>query len=45
VARVVVYLVWFVACWKASRNASRRLWTYAARAALVTGLAASAMLY
>jgi hypothetical protein len=45
VARVIAYLLWFLAAWRCSRNVERRLWTYVARGALVLGLLATAVLY
>jgi len=45
VARVVLYVVWFIAAWRCSRNVAHRLWTPLARAALLAGLAATAVLY
>jgi hypothetical protein len=45
VARILLYLVWLQAVWRCSRNVERALWTYVARAAAVSGLLASAVLY
>jgi len=45
VARILAYLVWFHAVWRCSRNVERVLWTCLARAALILGLVASAVLY
>jgi hypothetical protein len=44
-ARLLLYLAWFVAVWRCSRNVKRALWTPLARAALLAGLVASAILY
>ena len=44
-ARVLAYLVWALAVWRSSRNVRHPFWTYAARAVLVAGLVASAVLY
>ena len=45
VARILLYLVWFNAVWRCSRNVKRPLWTYLARSLLIAGLLGSAMLY
>ncbi|HTG97878.1 MAG TPA: hypothetical protein VL982_10570 [Burkholderiales bacterium] len=45
VARILLYLAWFNAVWRCSRNVQRPLWTYVARSLLIAGLLASAMLY
>ena len=45
VARLLLYLVWFQAVWRCSRNTGHAGWTHLARGALVAGLAASAVLY
>ena len=45
VARILLYLTWFHAVWRCSRNVRRPLWTHAARSLLIAGLLASAMLY
>lgn len=45
VARILLYLIWFNAVWRCSRNVKRPLWTYAARSLLIAGLLASAVLY
>jgi hypothetical protein len=45
VARILLYLAWFNAVWRCSRNVKRPLWTYVARSLLIAGLLASAMLY
>jgi hypothetical protein len=45
VARIVVYIAWFLAAWRCSRNVRNRLWTPLARAALLAGLLATALLY
>ena len=45
VARILLYLVWLHAVWRCSRNVERALWTPLARAALLAGLVASAVLY
>jgi len=43
--RLVAYLAWFHAVWRASRNVEHALWTYLARAAALVGLLANAVLY
>jgi len=45
VARILLYLTWFQAVWRCSRNVGHPLWTYVARALLLAGLIASAVLY
>ena len=45
VARILLYLAWFHAVWRCSRNVERPLWTYVARSLLIAGLLASAVLY
>ena len=45
VARILLYLIWFQAVWRCSRNVGHPLWTYVARALLLAGLIASAVLY
>jgi hypothetical protein len=45
VARILLYLLWFRAVWRCSRNVGRPLWTHVARGLLVAGLIASALLY
>ena len=45
VARILLYLVWLHVVWRCSRNTGRPVWTYAARALLLAGLVASAVLY
>ncbi len=45
VARIVLYLFWFHAAWKCSRNVEHAVWTYLARSALLAGLLATAVLY
>jgi hypothetical protein len=45
VARILLYLIWFHAVWRCSRNVRRPLWTHVARGLLVAGLIASAVLY
>jgi hypothetical protein len=44
VTRIVLYLTWFRAAWRCSRNVTHAAWTPAARAALLLGLAATALL-
>ena len=44
-ARVIAYMVWALVVWRCSRNVRRPFWTYTARALLVAGLVASAVLY
>jgi hypothetical protein len=44
-ARVVVYVVWFVAVWRSALNVGRPFWTYVARSLALAGLVASAVLY
>jgi hypothetical protein len=41
----VLYLAWFNAVWRCSRNVEHALWTFVARAALLLGLVATAVLY
>jgi hypothetical protein len=45
VARILLYLVWLRAVWRASRNVKRAFWTPLARAGALLGLLASAALY
>jgi hypothetical protein len=45
VVRIVLYVFWFHAVWRCSRNVGHPFWTYVARAALLAGLAATAVLY
>ncbi|MGH8723417.1 MAG: hypothetical protein ACREU1_01050 [Burkholderiales bacterium] len=45
VARIVLYLFWFHAAWKCSRNVEHAVWTYLARGTLLAGLLATAVLY
>jgi hypothetical protein len=45
VARILLYLFWFRAVWRCSRNVAHSLWTHLARWALVLGLLATAVLY
>lgn len=43
VARLLVYLMWFVPAWRCSRNVRNIAWTPLARGALLVGLVVSAM--
>jgi len=45
VARILLYLLWCRAVWRASRNVERAFWTPLALAAAALGLLASAALY
>ena len=45
VLRLAVYWAWGWAVWKASRNVQHPFWTYLARAALLLGVVAAAVLY
>jgi hypothetical protein len=45
VARVLLYVAWFLAVWRNSRNVGRPLWTHLARSLAIAGLVASAILY
>ncbi len=45
VTRILLYLLWCRAVWRASRNVERAFWTPVARAAAALGLLASAALY
>lgn len=44
-ARILLYLAWFAAVWRRSRNVQHAFWTPLARAAALAGLVASAILY
>jgi hypothetical protein len=44
VTRIVLYLVWFKAAWRCSRNVEHAAWSPVARAVLLLGLAATALL-
>ena len=44
-ARILLYLAWFVAVWRCSRNVERAYWTPLARGVALAGLVASAVLY